>query len=287
MPETSADILDPMLTEQGTTAAATAAPPVRSRVLRRPALSRESVDRLRARLVATGPLSRMELLVYAVLLTLLAALVFGQHVRNGGFIMDDWSNAAKSRYLASCCGIGQTGQGIGWEAQFHNMLHDGPAGYHLGLPVIIPPVFFLLGIHMGLHLALAAMLGAAMSFLAYVLLRKLGVAPLHAGVICALVLLFPWSSSTRLWAMASFNQVGVILWLSGALIALRGMRRSGRSAIAHHAAALVLYACAVLVYELLGGAVVISVIFYLSRGSLKRVALRFVADGLVALWAVN
>ncbi len=278
MPGTTADILEPMLTKQGTPAAGTVAPPKRSRVLRRVAVSSEDVDRLRGRLVEPGPLTRAELIVCAALLTLLAAVAFGSHVQHGGFLMDDWSNAAKSRYLASCCGLGETGQGLGYASQFHNMLGDGPAGYHLGLPVILPVVYFLFGIHMTLHLALAAMLGVAMSWGAYVLMRKLGLAPLHAGVIGALVLVFPWSSSTRLWAMASFNQVAVLLWIAGVLVALRGLRHTGARAVAFHVAALVLYVLATLTYELAGGLVVASAVFYLFRGTWRQALVRAVPD---------
>jgi hypothetical protein len=284
---TSADILDAMLTKQGTPAAGTAAPPLRSRVLRRPPLSREAVDRLRARLVATGPLTRAELLACAALLTLIAAAVFGGHVVHGGFLMDDWSNAAKSRYLASCCGPGMTGHGIGWGAQFDTMLNDGPAGYHLGLPVVVPVAYFLFGIHMGLHLALAVMLGVGMSLAAYVLLRKVAMAPLHAGLICTLVLLFPWSDSTRLWAMAGFNHLAAILAILGILVALRGLRASGWRALALHAGALVLYVLGTLMYELAGGLVAVAAIFYFSRGSWRQVAVRWVPDLIVAYLSLN
>lgn len=276
-----------MLKEQGTPAAGSAAPPKRSRVMRRAAPSREATDRLRSRLVATGPLTRAELIACAALLTLLAAAVFGSHVLHGGFLMDDWSNAAKSKYLASCCGVGQTGQGLGWGAQFDTMLADGPAGYHLGLPVILPAVYFLFGIHMGLHLALAAMLGVAMSLGGFVLMRKLGMAPLHAGVIAALVLVFPYSDSTRLWAMASFNQVAVIIWMAGLFVALRGLRHDGRRAALWHSAALAVYVLATLFYELAGGLVVLSVAFYLVRGTWRQALVRWVPDMAAAFLALQ
>ena len=64
------------------------------------------------------PLGRRELAIYALLLTVLGAMVYGSHVRAGGFLMDDWSNTAKTRYFASCCWLGQTGGGAGWPSQF-------------------------------------------------------------------------------------------------------------------------------------------------------------------------
>jgi hypothetical protein len=233
-------------------------------------------------LVSPRPLTRAELIGCFALLTVLAAVVFGSHVVHGGFLMDDWSNAAKSRYLASCCGLGETGQGIGWSAQYRNMLSDGPAGYHLGLPVVVPVAYFLFGIHMSLHLALAVMLGVAMSAAAYALLRGFGLRPLHAGVIAALVLLYPFSDSTRLWAMAGYNQILVLLWVAGLAVALRGLRERGRRAAAFHAGALALYLAAILMYELAAGLVSISVVFYLFRGTWRQALVRWGPDLAVA-----
>jgi hypothetical protein len=66
----------------------------------------------------------------------------------------------------------------------------------------------------------------------------------------SLVLLFPWSDSNRLWAMASYNQLAVVFWLLGLLLALRGFRSTGRAAVLLHAGALLLYAAGIAVYEL-------------------------------------
>jgi hypothetical protein len=126
-----------------------------------------------------------------------------------------------------------------------------------------------------------------MSFAGYALMRRVGLAPLHAGAIAALVLLFPWSDSTRLWAMASFNQIAVILWALGVLIALRGLRERGRRAVALHAAALVMYVLATLMYELAGGLVVISALFYLFRGTWRQAAVRWLPDLAVAYLALD
>ena len=227
-----------------------------------------------SRLTSAGRLTRAEFAVCAAVLTLVGLAFFGSHAVNGGFLMDDWSNAAKSRYLASCCYVGQTGQGAGWPSQFHNMLGDGPAGYHLGLPVVVPVVHFVFGVHMGLHLLLAILLGVGMALAAYALMRAVGLEPLPAGVIAALALAFPWADSLRLWAMAGFNQIAVILWVVGVFAAFRGLReRSTVRAVAWHALALAIYVLAILMYELVGGLVIASVVFYLLRRASWRQAL--------------
>jgi len=235
------------------------------------------------------PLTAVELTLALLLLVLVGAAGFGSHVIEGGFVMDDWSNLAKTQYLASCCGPGSTGQGLrDLPTVAGNMLNDGPAGYHLGLTVVAPIAHFLLGIHMGYHLALALALGVAMSACLYALLRVLGLAALHSAVIAALVLLFPFSDSTRLWAMASFNQLAVVLTLLGALLALRGLRARGAGAqVALHASALVLCVAGMAIYELSAGLVVLSFLLYAGRTSWRGVAVRAVVDVLVTLIALR
>lgn len=198
-----------------------------------------------------SPAGWRELVLAAAVLAAVAAAVYGTHVRDGGFIMDDWSNRAKTRFLASCCGVGATGHGSGYLAQVHNLLSDGPAGYHIGLPVLIPLSYRAFRPAIAPHLALAVALAVSVSVCMYAVLRRFRLAPVHAGMMAALVLVFPWSDANRLWAMAGYNQVGVVLWLVGLLVALRGVRASGGRAVLLHAAALACYAAGIAVYELL------------------------------------
>lgn len=238
----------------------------------------------RRRMILGGFLVRWrELLLVAAALSALGALVYGTHVRDGGFLMDDWSNAAKTRFLAACCGTGSTGQGSGYLAQVQNLLADGPAAYHIGLPVLIPFSFYAFRPAIAPHLALAVALGVLVSGCMYAVLRSFRVAPVHALLMAALVLLFPWSDANRLWAMASYNQLAVVLWLVGLFVALRGLRSRGRRAVVLHAVALVLYAAGIAIYELVAGPVLVSVAFYLHRDpggeiAWKGMALRWVAD---------
>lgn len=235
------------------------------------------------RIAEEGPLTRLELGGVALVLAVLAAAVYGPHIRHGGFLMDDWSNLAKVRYHASCCGIGRTGSGHGYFSTVRNLLHDGPAGYHIGLPFLIPLTFAAFGSTIAPHLALAAGLAVLISVGLYALLRQFRTAPVHAVLIASLVLIFPWSDANRLWAMASYNQVSVVLWLCGLLLARYGVRSSGRRALLAHALALVCYLAGIAVYELIAGPVLVSVLFYLHRGDDGRVAWR----GLAMRWAAD
>jgi hypothetical protein len=240
-------------------------------------------------LLERRPVRWLDVLGAGVVLVLVAALAYGSHVRDGGFIMDDWSNAAKTQALASCCGPGATGAGtIDFLNVAKNMLHDGPAGYHVGLTVLVPPAHFFFGMHMGAHLALGILFAVMMSLALFALLRTLGLARLHSGVIAILVLLFPFADSVRLWAMASYNQLAVVLFLVGAIVALWGLRQTSRArAVALHAVALTLYAAGILIYELVGGAVLLAVILYLGRAGWRGLAVRWVADIAVAALALR
>ena len=242
---------------------------------------------------STGPLQRVTGREIAVCLLILAALgvaVFGSHVLEGGFIMDDWSNAAKSRYQASCCGTGISSTQSGFPGDLASYLNDGPAGYHLGLTVVAPLAHYFLGVHTGWHLALAIVLAALMSAVFYGLMRTLGLERLHAGLIAALALIFPFSDSTRLWAMASYNQLAAALVMGGALVALHGLERRDSRPVLAHALALAMYAAGILVYELLAGWVLAAGLLYVWRAPGRAALLRWGADiALVAitLWFVK
>ena len=92
------------------------------------AVRRGRAARIAAAAVEPRPLRWLEILVATGLLVALAMAVFSSHILDGGFIMDDWSNAAKTRYLASCCGVGVTGFDPSFLGEVRNMLNDGPAG---------------------------------------------------------------------------------------------------------------------------------------------------------------
>lgn len=238
---------------------------------------------LDALVAASRPTAR-ELLVATLLLAALGYAAYASHILGGGFVMDDWSNAAKTRDLVSCCGRGVTNGGANdYFNVSRSMRQDGPAGYHLGLTAIAPLAHFFLGEHTGWHLALAVGLGVLMSAALYLLLRTLGLAPLHSTLIAGLVLIFPFTDSIRLWPMASYNQIAVVLYLVGAVVALGGLRRpSTRRAAGLHALALGLFAAGILIYELIAGAVLLTAVLYIGRTTWRNALVRWVADVAVA-----
>ena len=144
----------------------------------------------------------------------------------------------------------------------------------------------LLGVDGSLHLALALVLAVATSLAFYAVLRALGMERPHAGAIAALLLLFPASDSTRLWASAGLNTLSVLLYLLGVLAALRGLGAAGRRAAAWHVGALILYVLAIFAYEAVAGVVAATGFVYAFRSSWRAALRRWPADLLTVAVAV-
>ena len=217
----------------------------------------------------------------AALLGALGAAVFYPHVRGGGFYSDDWASAATYHFAAP--------------PRFVHALaaYGRTFGTRPLLDVAKAAGYAILGLHTAWHLALAVLLGVLVSLVLYGLLRRFRLAPAPALLVAGLVLVFPWSDSTRLWATASLNQLATVFYLLGLSVALAGLERSGRRALLLHGAALTLYAAGLLVYEAVGGLVLISGALYWVhvRGSWRRIGSRWAADVCLAagvlLWSAS
>src|SRR4051794_41961700 len=92
-----------------------------------------------------------------------------------------------------------------------------------------------LGADKHLHLAMALLFGVLTAWALYLLLRTCGGRVLEAAVPAALLLVFPWTDSTRLWATASFDTLAVALYFVGAVLAA-GRPPSGPSPGPFHGA---------------------------------------------------
>src|SRR3954453_19748448 len=117
-------------------------------------------------LARSGP-QPVEVVVVAILLLALGAAVFGSHILNGGFYYDDWANSARTHFPG---GVVET------LSAYWNLTSNRPV-----LVLYIPLTHWLFGQHMGLHLAWAVTLAAAMSTVLFLVLRMLRLPPLHAG----------------------------------------------------------------------------------------------------------
>ncbi|HET7507997.1 MAG TPA: hypothetical protein VFJ53_06530, partial [Solirubrobacterales bacterium] len=212
-----------------------------------------------------GPSGR-EALIAIGLFALLAVLAYGSYVADGGFYSDDWSHAANYSFADS-------------PRYFTSVSHleDFLGGRPLSaLLMPIPQAVF--GPHPAPHLALAAAVGILTSLCFFLFLRTMGMAPLHAWMIGALALLFPWADSSRLWATASVNSLSVCFFLLGLVVALRGFDHRGRRGTLMHAGAALLYLLSVLTYEVTAAAALLAGFLYLGRTSRRRALRSWAAD---------
>jgi hypothetical protein len=210
--------------------------------------------------------SRSELAFVSVLLLMAGAAFYGPHVVEGGFTIDDWGHA-----------IGVQHPREGLLQDYWQVTPNRPLSV-----VYFPLTYLIMGPDPALHLAWSILLAVTMSVLLYALLRRLDFLKLHAGAIALLVLLFPWSDSTRFWASAAHSSLAIALALAGVLLALRGLdaRAEGRIRAGGllHVGAVTLYALSVLLYETAGAALLLVGALYLTRATWRAVRYRWLAD---------
>lgn len=182
-----------------------------------------------------GRAGRKELLLALLGFAVLGALAYWTHFRHGGFYSDDWVDVASTLHRSS--------GGASATLNYYSELFP----YRPGLIIYVPLKYWVLGESIAAQLALAVALAAVVSWLVYAILRKFAVPPVHAWMIGALALIFPWADSTKLWEAASLPSVAMIFALAGLWIALVGLeRRSWRL----HLVAAPLFLVSILTYEI-------------------------------------
>jgi hypothetical protein len=227
------------------------------------------------------PVTRRELGLVAAAVLLATALVYGRQVAGGGLYWDDWQNVANVHFAREPGLFGALDQATGRPV----------FGYRPVLTGLLVVQYHALASHVHALLALAALYGATTAFALFLLLRTLGLAMREALVPAALLLVFPWCDSTRVWNTASFDTLAVTLYLLGLMVAVRALRTppGGRRRLALTAGSLALYLAAAWTYEIVAIAVACSVALYLlvapRRDALRRFALDAVVVG-VALAVV-
>jgi hypothetical protein len=201
-----------------------------------------------------------------LLFALLAALAFGSHVTDGGFVSDDWP-------LASTQDLRGFGAGV---RDMALILGSRPI-----TALLQPARFALLGTSNPVpHLVLALALSVVTSLCLYALLRELRLRPMESGIIAALALIFPWADSIRLWTSAGLNSVAVILLLAGATMSLRSFRTTGKRATALAGAGTTAMVAGVLTYEVVSILALAVGALYLKRAPLRRALTRWAIDAL-------
>src|SRR3954449_664361 len=206
---------------------------------------------------------RRELAIAALALTLLGALVYGPQVAHGGFYWDDWANAANVRFTGEPGLFGAIDQAT-----------ERPVfGYRPVLTTMLVLEYEALGTHKHAAVALAVLYAVTTAWALFLLLRTLGVHAREAIVPAALLLVFPWCDSTRMWNTASFDTLAVTFFLLGIVLAIRALRERRRGL---HVASLALYLAAAWTYEIVAIGVLAAGAVYLlvapRRDALRRSA---------------
>jgi hypothetical protein len=213
-----------------------------------------------------------DLVLAALLLLGLAFLVLGSHVRRGGFYSDDWSRASEFRFEGYA------------QLAFEEWRHAIPGRPVLALLTPLPHALF--GVDSARHLAAALVLSAMASTAFFAFLRTLGVRFPHALAMSLLSLVFPWSDAVRLWPTGSLNNVALIAYFLGTVLALRALelrQSSRRRTFLLHGMATALYLVSVLTYEVAAAAILGSGVLYLSRVSWHTARSRWILDAALVL----
>lgn len=221
-------------------------------------------ERTRAR---SGPRVK-EIAIVGGLLLVLAAVVFGPHARDGGFLSDDWAIYALLHFSDH----------HGFFGAIETLLDQPNISQRPGLAIYLAAVDGVFGMHMGFYLAMAAAMGALLVVSVYWVLRLMRLPVLVAGSVSALILLFPGADAVRLWIAASGAQLSVTIAVLGFGLAILAFRAEGRRSIALHAASVALYAASVLFQEGALALMCASVLLYLLVGPWREALMRWAAD---------
>jgi hypothetical protein len=185
-------------------------------------------------------------------LGLLSAIVFLPHIFDGGFYLDDWSDAAATLHPSGGSGF------FSALSYFNDLLHSGRPV----LILFIPLKYILFGTNVHLLLGLTVLLAFLASALFYGVLRITGVPWYHAWVISALAVVYPWFDSTRLWESANPITLAIVLALAGLWLALAGLSRDSWRL---HAIAAALYLLSMLTYEVTLPLIAMAGLLYTAR----------------------
>jgi hypothetical protein len=190
-----------------------------------------------------------ELAAVAIFLTVVAGIFFLPHIQHGGLYYDDWESMSLARFDT---------HGLfhillpSWTNPGNRPLHN--LDYSITLAI--------LGDHQHAFPAYTAVSTAAVSLVLYTALRNLTVGRIYALIISSLIMVYPFADSTHLWFSATDSDVTIVLYLLGVIVAIRGLRRIGPSAIAHHVVAVALFACSILIYESTASVIMLTGILY-------------------------
>jgi hypothetical protein len=217
-----------------------------------------------------APGGRRELIVALGASLAAAGILFGSHVANGGRYLDDWWLGAYIRFPRAL-GFGSPAAYL----NFYSGARPGAVAYWLA-------TYRLFGFHDDWHRGLGVLLAAVLATVFHLLLRELGMRPLEAAAVAALSLVLPIADSIHFWITPDVAQLYLAACAAGFLVALRGLRASGRRARRLRLGALGLFLVSVLIAETMIPAIGLSVLVYRTRTGWRRAIRWWVGDAAIA-----
>jgi hypothetical protein len=218
-----------------------------------------------------------------VLLGLLVAVMYGPPIFDSGWYYDDWA-----------IGSAMADDPAGGPVDLYRQCHAVDSGNRPGACAFHAVRFWLLGMHVRRYHALAALLVLLCALAFFALLRRCRLPIWAAGASAAVFVVFPGSDSTRLWPTASNLAWALLLWLVGALVALRALDRGGLRAAVLHGASVVCMVAAMLTYDgMIPIVAMTGAVYLLARRDRAALALGAVdlvvaaAYGVWRMWIVN
>jgi hypothetical protein len=229
---------------------------------------------------AAGAVRRSQPLQFAIVLAALAviaAIVYEPQALHGGFISDAWSNRALYVF-APVHGFFNKISYLGEQANI------APRPLQAVYLVLLNSVF---GSHVGFWLTWQVATNVGMCAAFYLLLRKLGFRLLDAGMMAALVLVFPAATSIRFWLATIWGPASLAFVCLGFLLALEAFEAGRlRNKLLLHAASLLLFVLSLLLYEIALLVMLAGILLYLLRAPWREALARWVAD-LVVLGVIT
>jgi hypothetical protein len=224
---------------------------------------------------ALGAVRRSASLQFAVVflaLAVIAAVAYEPQAINGGFLSDAWANRA-NYVFGSAHGFFNKISELGSQPNI------SPRPLQAVYLVLLNSIF---GGHTGFWLTWQVATNVAMCASFYLLLRKLGFRWFDAGMIAALVLVFPAVTSVRFWLATIWGPASLTFVCLGFLLALKAFETNRlRNKLLLHAASLLLFATSVLLYEIALLVMLAGICLYLLRAAWREAVARWIADCIV------
>jgi hypothetical protein len=207
--------------------------------------------------------------VVALLLSAIAAAVYGPQAVHGGFLSDAWSNRAI--YVFS--------EGHGFFGKVSDLLDKPNIAVRPLQAVYLVALNGLFGSHVGFWLTWQLITNVIMCLAFFLLLRQLSLPAIDAGAIAVLVLVFPAASAIRFWLATIWAPLSVTLVCTGFLLALIAFDAGERRrAFILHVISLACFVASILLYEVALLVLLFSVLLYRLQVRFGRAIRRWVVD---------